>query len=176
MIVPRGRLWSDPDAEGPTRNAPREVLASSPEQESGGADVARLPLVDIHDRVEQLERLLLGTLERIAPDDRAEPAPGVDLAHVAYELLVGLPGSARENHDAPPVECGLNNMLHASRERLELDLCALVCLLGFGLLDRRSWRLDLDDIGTELRRDLSGVRHHVKRSLALLGERRPARV
>src|SRR5215471_12648815 len=99
-----------PCAAGPIGQARFE--GSPPEQ--GGRRC--LSLVDIHYRAQQLECLLLGTLERIAPDDRTEPATGVDLAHVADELLVGLSGSARENHDAPPVECRLNDVLDAGRE------------------------------------------------------------
>src|SRR5215469_12018007 len=115
-MVPRRRL-SKPTLSRTRQADPGagRIRSSPPEQRSRAcAAAARLPLVNIHDRVQQLERLLLGTLERVAPDDRTEPATGVDLAHVADELFVGFPGSARENHDAPPVECRLNDVLHAS--------------------------------------------------------------
>src|SRR5208282_1331162 len=46
----------------------------------------------------------------------------------------------------------------------------VVCLLGLGLFDKRGGRLDLDDIGAELRRDLRRVRDHVERGFPLLAD------
>src|SRR5438105_10512819 len=101
------------------------------------------PRVDAHDRREGLERLGLLPLERVAPDDRAEAAAVADGAHLVEDRLVLVGGAAREDHDAPAVEGGLDHVAHALGERADGHLRRLVDFLGRRLLQVRRGQLHL---------------------------------
>src|SRR5438309_7110946 len=134
------------------------------------------PRVDAHDRREELERLGLLPLERVAPDDRAEAAAVADGAHLVEDRLVLVGGAAREDHDAPAVEGGLDYVAHALGQRADRHLRRLVDLLGRRLLQLRRGQLHLDDVGAELRGDVRSVRGDVEGRLAVLAEPGAARV
>src|SRR5438128_9025207 len=88
------------------------------------------PRVDPHHRRQELERLGLLPLERVASDDGAEAAAVADGAHLVEDRLVLVGGAAREDHDAPAVEGGLDHVAHALGERADGHLRRLVDFLG----------------------------------------------
>ena len=100
----------------------------------------------------------------------------MNAADGAQQRLVGFLHAARENDDSPAGECSLHDVLNARRERFERNLLGVVNFFSLGLFDERGGRLDLDDIGAELRRDLRRVCDHVERGLALLADAGAARV
>src|ERR1700689_2405154 len=136
---------------------------------------ARSAPVNVDDLAEQRERFGLRALETVAPDDRAVTAAVVNPADGVEQRLVGLLYAARENDDAPAVERRLRDVLDACGEGLDRDLVGVVNLFRLGLFDERGGRLDLDDVGAELRCDLRRVRDHVERGLALLADAGAAR-
>src|SRR5213594_383344 len=128
--------------------------------------------VDTHHGAQELERVGLLPLKRVASDDGAEPAAVANRAHLVEHLVVLGGGAAREDHDAPAVERGLHDVAHALGQRAGRHLRGLVDLLGRGLLEVRRGQLHLDDVGAELSRDVRGVRGDVERRLAVLAEAR----
>src|SRR6266536_5248082 len=133
--------------------------------------------VDLHHRGQELEGARLRPLERVPPDDGAEAAAVSDGPVLVIERVVVLVGGpAGEDDDAPAREGRLHHVTHPVSESRTGHGGLFVGLLGLGLLDVVSRRLDLDDVRTELRGDLRGVGDHVDARLALLADRRAARV
>src|SRR5207249_3556811 len=135
-----------------------------------------LPRVDVHDRLEELDRLLARPLEGVAPDDRSEAAAVPDAPDLVEDRGGVLRLPAGEDHDAPAVEGALHHVPHPLGERRDRDALLVVDLLGGRLLDVRRRQLHLDDVRAELAGDLRRVGDDVDRGLALLGEPRAARV
>src|SRR5262249_1927786 len=134
------------------------------------------PRVDAHDRREELQRLWLLPLERVASDDRAEAAAIADGADLVEDLLVLGGGAARENDGAAAVEGRLHDVPDALGERADRHLRRFVDLFRRRLLEVRRRQLDLDDVRAELRGDVGGVRRHVDGRFTVLGEAGAARV
>ena len=116
----------------------------------------------------------LRPLERVAADDRAEPAALADRPDLV-EHLARRPSWRRRRRSRS-----------SSRRRADWTTCrtrsasvaiGIFCLLVHlsrrVLLDVRGGELHLDDVGAELGGDLRGVGRDVDRRLALLREREP---
>src|SRR4030095_1340417 len=72
---------------------------------SAGRGLLLLARVDLHHGVQEPQRVIARPLERVAPDDGAEAAAVADAAGLGRGRLVGLlGGSAREDHDPPPIQ------------------------------------------------------------------------
>src|SRR5438876_5607440 len=141
------------------------------------AGLLELAGIDLHHRREELERPRLGPLERIPPDDGAEAAAVPDGPVLIVEgLVVLVGGAAGEDDDAPPGEGRLDHVAHPLGQRRGRHGSLVVRLLGLRLLDVLGGRLDLDDVRAQLGGDLRGVGDHVDGRLALLADRRAARV
>src|SRR5205085_1925114 len=72
-----------------------------------------LSLVDGHHVLEELERLVLGTLEGVAAHDGAEPAALLDPLDLLHDGAGVLGLASGEDDDPLPVERGLHHVLHA---------------------------------------------------------------
>src|SRR5262249_52161384 len=131
-------------------------------------------LVDVHHVPQQLERLVLRALERVATDDRTEAAAVADRLDLLENRLAVLGLTAGEDHNPMPVEGGLHDVPNSIGEGLDRDVVLFVDLLRLSLLDVFLGRLHLDHVGPHLRRELSGVGNHVYGLLALLGDSAPA--
>src|SRR6266496_2637249 len=132
--------------------------------------------VDLHDVREQLQRLLLRTLEGVAPHDGPEGAAVLDPLDLLQDVLRALRLAAREDHDAAAAERALHHVADAVGQRLDRDVVLLVDLLGLRVLDELLRRLDLDDVRPHLRRDLRGVGANVDGGLAFLRDAAAARI
>ena len=132
--------------------------------------------VDIHHLAEQAEGVFLRSLEGVASHDRAKGATGVQAADLVEDSVFPLGGAAGEDHDASATETGVDDVLDALGQGADRDLLFLVDLLGRGLLEVIGRRLDLDDVGAELTRDLGGVGDDVDGGLAVLGQAAAPRV
>src|SRR5579864_9336711 len=91
----------------------RKMPTGSPNQ------IAQSACVDRHDLAEQLDCLVVRTLERVASDDRAETAAIMDALDLRQQLLVAHGRAAGEDHDALAIERTLHHVADAFRERLD---------------------------------------------------------
>src|SRR5438067_1526706 len=73
--------------------------------------------IDVHDLVQQRDRLALGSLERVAADNRAEAAALSDAADLGQHIVGALGLATREDHYAAAVEGRLHHVPHALRQR-----------------------------------------------------------
>jgi IstB-like ATP binding protein len=92
--------------------------------------------VYFHEGVKHPERVLFSTLERVAADNRPEPASGIDRADLVEQLVVVEDrGAAGEDHNPPAGESAIDDMpdaLSRSRDRNALFVVNVAgCLLLF---------------------------------------------
>src|SRR6185437_14409068 len=64
--------------------------------------------------VEQLERFVMRSLERVAADDRAVAAATMDASHLSKHRRIITRRTAREDHEAPTIERRLHDMFNAA--------------------------------------------------------------
>src|SRR6266542_787296 len=134
-------------------------------------------LVDFNDAVQQVQRVLERTLERISSDDGAKTAAIANLPDFLKNGgLVVVDGAAGENDDTPPVKGALHHVPHAVGQRGDWDLVFLVDLFGLCQFDRCGGRLHLDQVSAQLCCDLRRIGAHVHCCLACLGQAAAARV
>ncbi len=128
-------LWHDTavEAPAPSGSAPRRGGDLSKPQVA--ARPSDLPGIDLHDLAEELDGLGLGTLERIAADDRTEPAAGLDAANLVEQSRILGMFAAREDDDAAPAERALHHMLDALGRCADRNVLGLVDLLRGRLFD-----------------------------------------
>src|SRR5919108_2880169 len=100
--------------------------------------------VESHHGAEELQRVGLLSLERVAPDDRPEPAAVADGADLIEDLVILRRGAAGEDDDAPAVERRLHDVAHALGQSPDRHLRGLVDFLGRRLFQLRRRQLHLD--------------------------------
>ena len=124
-------------------------------------------LVQTHDGRKEFQCFWLLPLERVPADDRAESTTIADRAHFGEDLLISGSGSARENDDAAPSKCALDNVAYTLFQRRYGNLVLLVDLLRLRSFHLCGWQLDLDDMCSELGCNLGSVGDHVNGGLTL---------
>src|SRR2546428_9516923 len=188
------KLWSAPAGGGtatglgtlgasgtacPIGSHPRSAATTSPRmtptpirnRPSASVFLCDSPGIDSSDRPEQLERVDFLALEGIAPDDGPEPASVADRSGFFEEgAVVFLGGPAGEDHDAAPVEGRLHDVPDPLGQCLDRNLLGLVHLLRRRLLQVIGRQLHLDDVGSQLGRDLRRIGDDVERRLAFLAD------
>ena len=66
--------------------------------------------VKVHNRIEKFQRVRLGPLERVAPDDRAKTATVTNRPDLAKYLVIPSGRTTGKNHDTPAIEARLDHM------------------------------------------------------------------
>src|SRR5215471_2535110 len=79
-------------------------------------------LVDVHDLLQERHAVRVRALECVPAHDRPERTALREPADLLEKLGVPLGRPARENHDTPPREAGLNAVADALGERADGDL------------------------------------------------------
>lgn len=78
--------------------------------------------VDAHDGVEELERLIPGTLEAVAPDDGAKAATVTDGTDFIKDSRITLGCATAVDHHAAAIEGGLDHIGYAVGQRIKRDI------------------------------------------------------
>jgi hypothetical protein len=74
-------------------------------------------LVNTHRRAQELQGISFLPLERVTPDDRAEPTAIADSTDFCKERFIGSGSTIREDEDTTTIKGTLNNMAYAISQR-----------------------------------------------------------
>src|SRR5712691_405584 len=147
----------------------------------GGGDMLARALrrrtgVKVHNRIEKFQRVRLGALEGVTPNDRAKTTTVTNSLDFAKHLGIPCGWAAGEDDDTPAIEARLDHMPYALRERVHRDLAFLVDLTRHLLLNVLARDFDFDNMGSELRREVRRIGRHVDAGLASSAQARTTRV
>src|SRR5271154_4572378 len=96
-----------------------------------------LPLKDLDDAVQHVERFRFWPLKGVAPDDRAVGAAGIDRPYLTQDAAEVLGFAAGEDDDALAVEGRLHDVTDARRRGRDVDVLLLVDRLRRGQFEMR---------------------------------------
>src|SRR5688500_9696628 len=117
--------------------------------------------IDVHDGMKKLDRIRLRPLKRVPPNDGAKPAAVTNSARLLKHILILALGSSGENDDPTPIERALNHMPDSFRQCGDRNFDRFIYLLRRSLFKMRSGKLDLNDVGAELRGNLRRIGNHI---------------